>query len=80
MTSGNKIRSVARNLEQLMEELPIFLLRLEEVTGALDEKLEWNESQFCFKVGTSKVVSKFGVKVISLAKNKFKALNFFISE
>ena len=57
MSSGNKIRSITRNLETLMEELPVFLLRLEEVTGALDEKLEWNESQFCFKVGTSKVVS-----------------------
>lgn len=57
MSSGNKVRSVARNLEQLIEELPIFLLRLEEVTAALDEMLEWREFKFCFKVGTSKVVS-----------------------
>ena len=57
MTSANKVRSVARNLEQLIEELPIFLLRLEEVTAALDDKLEWREFKFCFKVGTSKVVS-----------------------
>ncbi|KDR13429.1 uncharacterized protein LOC110835411 [Zootermopsis nevadensis] len=55
MTSANKVRSVARNLEQLIEELPIFLLRLEEVTAALDDKLEWREFKFCFKVGTSKV-------------------------
>ncbi|KAK4876099.1 hypothetical protein RN001_012521 [Aquatica leii] len=55
MTPAQKVRSVARNLEQLIEELPIFLLRLEEVTGALDEKLEWREFKFCFKVGTSKV-------------------------
>lgn len=53
-----KARSVARNLEQMIEELPIFFLRLEEVTGALDEKLEWREFKFCFKVGTSKVVCK----------------------
>lgn len=58
MTGSQKIRSVSRNLEQLIEELPIFLLRLEEVTAALDEKLEWREFKFCFKVGTSKVVSK----------------------
>lgn len=61
MTSANKVRSVARNLEQLIEELPIFLLRLEEVTAALDDKLEWREFKFCFKVGTSKVVSFFSV-------------------
>lgn len=57
MSSAQKVRSVARNLELLIEELPIFLLRLEEVTAALDEKLEWREFKFCFKVGTSKVVS-----------------------
>lgn len=56
MTGAQKVRSVARNLELLIEELPIFLLRLEEVTAALDEKLEWREFKFCFKVGTSKVV------------------------
>jgi len=57
MTSANKVRSVARNLEQLIAELPIFLLRLEEVTAALDDKLEWKEFKFYFKIGTSKVVS-----------------------
>lgn len=57
MTSGNKVRSVSRSLEQLVEELPVFLLRLEEVTAALDDKLEWREFKFCFKVGSSKVVS-----------------------
>ncbi|KYB25250.1 uncharacterized protein LOC100141518 [Tribolium castaneum] len=55
MSSAQKVRSIARNLEQLIEELPIFLLRLEDVTAAFDEKLEWREFKFCFKVGTSKV-------------------------
>lgn len=57
MSSAQKVRSIARNLEQLIEELPIFLLRLEDVTTAFDEKFEWKEFKFCFKVGTSKVVS-----------------------
>lgn len=57
MSSAQKVRSIARNLEQLIEELPIFLLRLEDVTATFDEKLEWREFKFCFKVGTSKVVS-----------------------
>jgi hypothetical protein len=55
MSTAQKVRSIARNLEQLIEELPIFLLRLEDVTSAFDEKLEWREFKFCFKVGTSKV-------------------------
>lgn len=56
MTPLQKVRSVARNLEQMIDELPIFLLRLEDVIAALDEKLDWREFKFCFKVGTSKVV------------------------
>lgn len=57
LSSAQKVRSIAKNLEQLIEELPIFLIRLEEVMAAFDEKLEWREFKFCFKVGTSKVVS-----------------------
>lgn len=57
MSSSQKVRSIARNLEQLIEELPIFLIRLEETASAFDEKLEWSDFKFCFKVGTSKVVS-----------------------
>jgi hypothetical protein len=56
MTTANKVRSVTRNLEQLIEELPVFLLRMEEVMAALDDKFEWREFKFCFIVGTSKVV------------------------
>lgn len=57
MTSGNKVRNVSRSLEQVVEELPVILLRLEEVIAALDDRLEWREFKFCFKVGSSKVVS-----------------------
>lgn len=64
MTTANKVRSVSRNLEQLIEELPVFLLRLEEVMAALDDKLEWREFKFCFKVGTSKVVSALKVSSV----------------
>nr|CAD7461669.1 unnamed protein product [Timema tahoe] len=66
MTSANKVRSVSRNLEQLIEELPIFLLRLEEVMAALDDKLEWREFKFCFKVGTAKVRDAFTNSLLSL--------------
>ncbi|XP_075220250.1 uncharacterized protein LOC142323850 isoform X2 [Lycorma delicatula] len=70
MTSGNKVRSVSRSLEQVIEELPVFLLRLEEVTNALDDRLEWREFKFCFKVGSSKV-SGFMQKLVD-NKNALK--------
>ncbi|XP_065345605.1 uncharacterized protein LOC135943121 isoform X1 [Cloeon dipterum] len=50
-----KIRSVLRHVDQIVGELPIFLLRLEEVMAALEDKFEWKDFKFCFKVGTSKV-------------------------
>ncbi|XP_017785530.1 PREDICTED: uncharacterized protein LOC108568763 isoform X2 [Nicrophorus vespilloides] len=55
MTQQQKIRSVSRNLHQILEELPIFLIRIEEISKALDDRVEWKEFKFCFKVGTSKV-------------------------
>ncbi|XP_077301228.1 uncharacterized protein LOC143921733 [Arctopsyche grandis] len=55
MTPAGKIRSVFHNLEQIIEELPVFLLRLEEVNTAVDDEIQWREFKFCFKVATSKV-------------------------
>ncbi|XP_039292547.1 uncharacterized protein LOC111055920 [Nilaparvata lugens] len=55
MTNVNKVRIVSRSLEQLIEEIPIFIVRLEEITAALDDKLGWRDFKFCFKVGSSKV-------------------------
>ncbi|XP_067143399.1 uncharacterized protein [Centruroides vittatus] len=55
MTSGNKIRCIAKNLEQLIEEIPVFLMRIEELRSAVDEKLTWKEWKYLFKLGTSKV-------------------------
>lgn len=50
------MRSISRNIDQLADELPIFLIRLGGIMTALDEKLEWKEFKFCFKVGASKIV------------------------
>lgn len=58
MTETQKIRTVTRNFDQLIEELTFFLIQLEELPSALDDKLELSEFKFCFKVGTSKVVRK----------------------
>lgn len=58
MSQSNKVRSVLRNFEQIIDELPIFLLRLEEINSAVDDRIQWREFKFCFKVATSKVVSR----------------------
>ncbi|XP_054724628.1 uncharacterized protein LOC129234620 [Uloborus diversus] len=55
MNLVNKNRSVAKNLEQLIDEIPMFMLRIEELKSALDEKLTWKEWKYLFKLGTSKV-------------------------
>jgi hypothetical protein len=36
--------------------VPLFLVRIEEVMSALDEKVSWREWKYLFKLGTSKVV------------------------
>ncbi|XP_054713392.1 uncharacterized protein LOC129222828 [Uloborus diversus] len=54
MNLVNKNRSVAKNLEQLIDEIPMFMLRIEELKSALDEKLTWKEWKYLFKLGTSK--------------------------
>lgn len=55
MSSANKVRSVAKNIEQFTEEIPMFLTRLEELMAALDDKLTWKDWKYMFKFGTSKV-------------------------
>lgn len=58
MTHEEKVRSVAKNIEQLCDEVPVFLsLRIEELMSALDERVTWKEWKYLFKLGTSKVVS-----------------------
>ncbi|KAL3270189.1 hypothetical protein HHI36_009246 [Cryptolaemus montrouzieri] len=56
MSNAQKVRSISRNIEQLIDEIPLlFLIRLEEVTDSSDKGLGWRDFKFCFQVGTSKV-------------------------
>jgi len=57
MTTAVKIRCVSRNLEQLLEELPVFLLRLEEIMIAFDDRFQWKDFKFCLQLAISQVVS-----------------------
>ncbi|KAJ8913824.1 hypothetical protein NQ315_003733 [Exocentrus adspersus] len=69
MSSAQKVRSIARNLEQSIEELPLLLITLEEMASAFEERLEWSDFKFCFKIGTSGVsdiLQKLRVRTDSL--------------
>jgi len=59
MTTPVKIRCVSRNLEQLLEELPVFLLRLEEIMIAFDDRFQWKDFKFCLQLAISQVVCNF---------------------
>ena len=56
MAIASKIRCVSRNLEQLDEELPVFLLRLEEIMVAVDDRFQWKDFKFCLQLAISQVV------------------------
>lgn len=57
MSPEVKARCVSRNLEQLIEELPVFLLRLEEIMMAFDDRFQWKDFKFCLQLAISQVVS-----------------------
>ena len=65
--------TVARNVEQLILEIPVYISRLEELCDTIDEKIGWKEFKFCFKFLTSQVVSG----LYHCATNFFFALNIF---
>ncbi|XP_064478607.1 uncharacterized protein LOC135391955 isoform X2 [Ornithodoros turicata] len=55
MGASSKVRSVSKKLEQFIGEIPVLLLRIEELRSAVVEKQSWKEWKFLFKLGTSKV-------------------------
>jgi len=40
----------------LLEELPVFLLRLEEIMIAFDDRFQWKDFKFCLQLAISQVV------------------------
>ncbi|XP_070579796.1 uncharacterized protein [Ptychodera flava] len=55
MTQNEKVVSVVRNMEQIMEEFPQYLRRIDQLGSAIDEKLTWKEWKYLFKFGSSRV-------------------------
>jgi len=55
MNLSNKQRTIRRNMEQLIIEMPSYIFRLEEISDSLDDKIGWKEFKFCFKLATSQI-------------------------
>lgn len=55
MNTNNKEQTIRQNLEQLILDIPAYILILENISNSLDEKIAWKEFKFCFKLATSQI-------------------------
>lgn len=53
---GSQVRSVMRNINLFVEEIPLVIFRLEEIIASLDVSLSLGEFQFTFYNVSSKIV------------------------
>lgn len=53
----SKRSTINQNLEQLIVDIPTYILIMENLSDRLEEKLGWKEFKFCFKLATSQIVS-----------------------
>ena len=53
---AGKVRTVAWQLEEVVEELPLFILKLDWFSKLLDEHLDFGTFKFCFVVAATFVV------------------------
>lgn len=56
MNAANKKQTIRQNLEQLILDIPTYILIIENISNSLDEKIGWKEFKFCFKLATSQIV------------------------
>ena len=54
---AGKARQISWQIEQIVDELPLYLMRIEEFANLLDERLVLGTFKFCFVVGATMVVS-----------------------
>ena len=57
MSMASQVRSVMRNINLFVEEIPLVIFRLEEIIASLDVSLSLAEFQFTFYNVSSKIVS-----------------------
>ncbi|XP_054728578.1 uncharacterized protein LOC129237707 isoform X1 [Anastrepha obliqua] len=51
----SKRSTINQNLEQLIIDIPAYILIMENLSDRVDEKLGWKEFKFCFKLATSQI-------------------------
>uniref|UniRef100_W8BR21 TD and POZ domain-containing protein 4 n=1 Tax=Ceratitis capitata TaxID=7213 RepID=W8BR21_CERCA len=51
----SKRSTINQNLEQLIIDIPTYILIMENLSDRVDEKLGWKEFKFCFKLATSQI-------------------------
>lgn len=59
MNIKNKQQTIHQNLEQLILEIPSYIVMLENISSSIDERNGWKEFKFFFKLATSQIVSYF---------------------
>lgn len=82
MSAAGQVRSVMRTINLVMEEIPLVILRLEDVMASLDESVSSTEFHFTFTIVASKIVSHSICCTIHVS-NIFKSSwvqNFHLSE
>lgn len=52
----SKRSTINQNLDQLIVDVPAYILMLESLSERLNDKLGWKEFKFCFKLATSQIV------------------------
>ncbi|RWS01741.1 uncharacterized protein B4U79_04822, partial [Dinothrombium tinctorium] len=55
MNIADKMRCLAKTIEQFAEEIPLFLYRIDEFGVVVEERLSWKEWKYLFKMITAKV-------------------------
>lgn len=56
MSFLSKKSTINQNLEQLIVDIPTYILIVENLSDRLDDKIGWKEFKFCFKLATSQIV------------------------
>lgn len=57
MNLAEKQSCVSINMDQVLNEIPIAIEKLEGLSKNIDDKFGWKEFKFCFKFATSHIVS-----------------------
>ena len=67
---AGKVRNVSWHIEQVVDEIPLYLLRLEEFSHMLHERVDFGAFKFCFMVATTFIVSTPNILVLPVGGSR----------